>query len=151
MSNQGHWTGLEVNPDKHFGFIYRITHNPSGRRYIGRKQIWMAKQGVKGCRSRVMDRQSPKWNDKCWRESNWKVYTGSSKNLLKHISEHDVSEYTFEIIEICTSRGELTYCEARAQWDARVLEATLPDGSYEYFNGQIGACKFRPKLHKEEA
>jgi len=146
VTDQGHWSGLKVDPMKHFGFVYRIKHLPSGKKYIGRKQIWRSKQNVKGCRSRVMDISSAKWNEKCWTESDWRNYSGSSKKLLAHIKEHDKDEYTFEVLETCVSKGELSYCEARAQWDARVLEAKLPNGEYEYFNGNIQAIKFRPKL-----
>ena len=149
MNDQGHWIGPEVDPERHFGFVYEITHIPSGKKYIGRKQIWKAKQRVSGCRSRVMDRSSAKGNPKCWEEAKWKDYCGSSKNLLSHMAEHDKSEYTFVILEVCVSKGELSYCEARAQWDARVLEDKLPDGTYRYWNGQIQAIKFRPKLQEE--
>lgn len=148
--DQGHWKGIKVDPSKHIGFVYLIHHMPSGKSYIGRKQIWKAKANAKGCRSRVMDISSPKWNPACWVESDWRVYCGSSKNLLAHMAKHPKKEYTFRVLEVCVSKGELTYCEARAQWKYKVLEEKLPNGEYKFFNGQVGAIKFRPKLQMEE-
>lgn len=36
----GHWTNLpdDFNPDDWFGFIYLITHNETGRKYIGKNK-----------------------------------------------------------------------------------------------------------------
>lgn len=150
MNDQGHWTGVPVNPDTHFGFVYCITDNTTGHAYIGRKQIWRAKQGVQGCKSRVMDRGSDKWKTECWAEADWKYYSGSSKRWTQHLKDNPDNEYTFEVLHAVDAKGLLTYFEAREQWDRRVLETKLPNGERKYFNGQIGAIKFIPKF-KEAA
>ena len=147
--DQGHWIGKQVDPKTTFGFIYCISDLTSGKKYIGRKQVWMAKPGVKGCKSKVADRCSEKWKPCCWKESDWREYAGSSKSLkdwMKHNRHH---EYEFRILRVCRSRGVLTYCEAMEQWDRRVLHKLMPNGELEYFNGQIGAVKYRPRNFKE--
>lgn len=148
--NQGHWTGLTADPDNFFGFVYMIKDNTTGQAYIGRKVYWMSKQGVTGCRSKSQDRRSPKWKACCWKESDWRVYKGSSKNLKQHMKDHPSHDYEYIILKQYASRGTLTYGELKAMWDADVLTARLPNGDYKFFNMQIGAIKFRPKLIEDE-
>lgn len=143
--NQGHWTGATVDPGKHIGFVYIIRDRTTGQAYVGRKQVWMSKSGVKGCKSRTPDRGSPKWKQCCWRESDWRVYSGSSKSLLAHFKLHPEHEYEYEVLRTCATKGRLSYEEAKEQWKHDVLDARLSDGSYKFFNGNIQAIKFRPK------
>jgi len=35
-----HWTGKKPDPENYFGFVYEITNNLTGRKYIGRKFYW---------------------------------------------------------------------------------------------------------------
>jgi len=146
-----HWTGITPDPLNNWGFIYIIRDVTTGQGYVGRKQYFFAKQGAKGCKSRVVDRSSPKWKCSCWIPSNWKTYKGSSKILDKHMATHPDHEYTFEIIHQCHSRGELSYWEVRYQWELLVLTARLPDGTRQYFNGNIGGIKFIPKAVMDKA
>lgn len=147
--DQGHWTGKKVDPKRDFGFVYMIHDKRSGKKYIGRKQCWMAKPGVKGCKSKVADRGSPKWKECCWKESDWREYKGSSKSLKEWMKYHKHPDYEYIVLRTCRSRGVLTYCECMEQWDRRVLHKTMPNGELEFFNGQIGAVKYRPRNFKE--
>lgn len=149
---RGHWTEGEVpDPDNYFGFIYKIDDVTAGKSYIGRKQYWKAKQGVKGCKSKVADRGSPRWKECCWLPSGWESYKGSSKNLKDWMKKYPNHEYRYTILKNCRSRGVLSYMECKYLWDNRVLETVDEDGDYIFFNMQIGAIKFRPKLsHSKE-
>lgn len=145
MSN-GHWAGLTPDPVHNIGFIYLIEDLTTGYKYVGKKNYWVAKQGVSGCKSKCQDRGDPKWNPKCWRDSNWRVYKGSSKALTQHIKDNPMNNYRFTILRNCRSRGVLSYCECEEQYDRRVLTHRLDNGKYEYFNLSIGAIRFRPKV-----
>jgi len=140
---RGHWVGRIPDPKKYFGFIYIITDKTSGRAYVGRKQYWSAKAGVKGCKSRVVDRASKRWKVSCWKPSDWKTYKGSSRALLDWMRDHPDHEYEYKIIKQCRAKGILTYSEVQEQWKRNVLGAKLPDGQWAYFNGNIGAIRFR--------
>jgi len=139
-----HWTGVKPDPEQFIGFVYIIEDRTTGKAYVGRKNYWLARS-KKGCKSRVNDKGSPKWKPECWKESDWHNYKGSSKALLKHLTEHPDHEYTFEILAQVKSKGRLSYEECKAQWDRDVLCARLDDGSYKYLNGNIQAIRFRPK------
>lgn len=144
MSNQGHWVGLKADTKNYFGFIYIIRDLTTGRAYIGKKQFYLAKSKMRGCKSKVADRQSPKWKSCCWRESDWRVYKGSSNSLEKFMRENPTHTYEYEIIKLCRSRGVLTYSEIQEQWSRDVLGTKMEDGNFRYFNRMIGAVKFRP-------
>ena len=144
MSNQGHWVGLKADTKNYFGFIYIIRDLKSGRKYIGKKQFFGARRVMKGCKSKVTDRQSPKWKSCCWREMAWRTYSGSSKSLDKWRTKNPDHEYVHEIIHLCRSKGVLHYMELKEMWDRDVLKGRLSSGEHRYFNRSIGAIKFRP-------
>ena len=134
----GHWhCDLdEFEVDEHFGFIYRVTDLVNGRQYIGRKQFHNhTRKKIKGRKNRK----------RVIKEDKWRAYTTSSRQINELITEHGMDRFKFEILELCKTRGELTYREAQLQWEEKVLEATLEDGTPAYYNGQIGAVKFKLK------
>lgn len=143
--DQGHWEGLKANPERFFGFIYLIEVIETGNAYVGKRQYWSAKQRVRGCKSRVFDRQSPRWKESCWVESEWRFYKGSSDHLHKFMQDNPNLTYKFTILENCRSRGLLYFKEAEYQWKFCVLTSKLPDGTFKYFNRAINGVKFRPK------
>lgn len=155
MSNQKHqrnkehhWVGLRPLPDEYFGFVYCIYNKTSGKRYIGKKQYYLSSGKAK---NRITDRQSPKWNPTHWRESDWKTYTGSSKDLNKEIKKEGIDNYVFEILIHCQSKGDLHYSEIELQVELDVLRAKDENGEYLYHNKQIAAVKFRPpENHSKE-
>ena len=144
--DQGHWIGRETDIEKYFGFIYLIQCKVDGIKYIGKKQYWISKAGVVGCKSKVYDRQSPKWKCKCWKESNWKKYLGSSKHLSEHIKLHGKENFVCTILSQHRSRASLYYEEVRQQVIRDVLRSRTANNEYEYFNRQIAAVKFRPPI-----
>jgi len=146
-----HWIGCTPNPHDYFGFIYLITDLTSGRMYLGKRQYWSSRQRIKGCKSKVTDRQSPKWKPCCWSESDWRFYKGSSKSFAKWQEEHPNHEYEYRIIRECRCRGTLHYAEVEAQVKCGALTARDSDGEKIFFNRQIAACKFVPPIiYKDE-
>ena len=137
-NKEHHWEGLEPDIDKYFGFVYKIECLTTGKKYLGKRQYWAAKSGIKGCKSRVCDRGSAKWKDSCWKESPWQTYTGSSKTFNEHVKEQGKENFRFTIVGQYTTKGDLVYAEARLQ----MIEDVMRDE--DYFNGQVSSVKFRP-------
>ena len=66
---------LSENIDDNFGFVYLITNLTNGRKYIGRKYFWSF-------------RKPPGKKRRVKKESDWKKYTGSSKQLNEAIAKN---------------------------------------------------------------
>ncbi len=112
---------LEEVPPKAIGFVYLITHLPSGKMYIGRKLFWSSKtKQVKGKKKKIKV------------ESDWRDYWSSSESIKLMVENEGACAFRREILHIVFNKGSLNYLEAREQFDRRVLEN--PD---LYFNGQI--------------
>ena len=113
------------DPDK-FGFVYIITNLHNGKAYIGCKQY----------------KVKAKFGDK---ESNWKVYTGSSKWLNEDIEKIGKKHFKFEIIAEYKNKRSLRYYELYYQMKYNVLASTL-EGSDEpaYYNSRVGGKFYRP-------
>ena len=82
MDNYGHWTyNLEEKeiPDTFYGFIYQITNTTNDRKYIGKKQSTtiLKRPPLKGRKNK---RHVVK-------ETDWKIYTGSSDKLNEDIQQ----------------------------------------------------------------
>lgn len=129
----GHWKlseGLEFNENA-FGFIYEIVNNalPVPKRYIGKKQ----------CVSRVKRKplKGKKRNRIDQKESDWKTYTGSSKELNEDIIKYGKENFSFTILEWCNSKWALAYTEAKLQFELKVLL------SENFYNGilNLRLCK----------
>ena len=111
MTDQGHWTGLTVDPDKHFGFVYGMRDLDTNEFYVGRKNVWIKKQGVALCKSATPNILSSKWKPCCWKQSNWKTYNGSSKHWNAHRKEFPDHEYAHRVLACCPSKGILSFAE----------------------------------------
>lgn len=139
----GHWNfPYEFNIEDWFGFIYRITDTVSNRQYIGKKQFQSNRTKV------VKGRKNRKHYKK---ESDWKTYTGSSKELNAAIEEHGKDKFIFDIESLHKTKGSLHYKEVVTQINEDVLRARLPCGTRKFYNGNISAVKFYPPVeHPDE-
>jgi hypothetical protein len=114
------------DPTGYYGFVYEITNNLNGKKYIGRKYFTMSKtRQVKGKkkRSRV--------------ENDWRDYWGSSKYVQEDIEKLGVDNFTRRIIRLCKTRGECNYWEAKLQFENNVLQSKLDNGENAYYNENI--------------
>ena len=117
------------------GFVYMTTHIPTGKGYIGKKFLVhtqkrkLAKKDLK-----VFEGQPgrpPKYK-LVSKESDWKTYYGSNKQLLELLKSEKKENFQREILHLCISKKRLTYYEMKYQFIHEVLEK--PD---EYFNDNI--------------
>jgi hypothetical protein len=125
---------LEDMPQNTFGFVYIVTHQPSGISYIGKKSLFhnikkkltkkeLAEQTGPGRKSttRVVVK-----------ESDWKTYYGSAKPIMELIKGGKQEEFTREILQLVPNKKLLTYYECKYLFKYGVLEHPL-----EYFNDNI--------------
>ena len=120
---------IDSLPEDCIGFVYIITNIPSGKKYIGKKLGKFSKTTYKTVKLKNGTKKRKKIRGKI--ESDWKEYYGSSPSLLKDIELLGKENFKREILYYCTSKAELSYIEAREQFERRVLE------SDDYYNGII--------------
>lgn len=132
---------IENLPEDCIGFVYIITNNISGRKYIGKKLGKFSKTTYKTVKLKNGNKKRKKIKGKI--ESDWKDYYGSSPNLLKDIESLGKQNFTREILYFCTSKAELSYIEAREQFERKVLETD------EYYNGIINLRVSESNLLRE--
>ena len=125
-SKYGHWNidlVGEFNPEKHLGFVYRITRLDTGKAYIGCKHLWRFKKG-----KRVA-------------ASEWRFYCSSSNYLKPEIAELGKKSFSFEILMLCPTKRDLYYNEMKLQIELGVLESDL------YYNANVGGQRFYRPVH----
>lgn len=120
----------DETPDEYQGFVYVITELDTNKKYLGKKNFWKPKVLPKNSKRarRVRTRA----------ESDWREYYGSNKELQLLVESRGESNYKREIIRLCKTKGEMSYFEAKAQFDNGVLF------SDEWYNEFIG-CKIHSR------
>ena len=133
----GHWKIYQAVPEDAFGFIYEIVNTINGKKYIGKKQMKrkIRRLPLKGKKRKRVD----------YVDSDWKTYTGSSDALNIDIAANGKDKFVFKILKFCNSKFELSYFEAKMQFEKDVLL------SEDYYNGIIN-CRIGkpPKLFLEQ-
>lgn len=125
-----HWIGVQPTPHTHYGFVYLIRSLLTGKGYIGRKFYHSYR------------------SNRCHSPSDWRTYCGSNLQLLKDIQSQGKDNFTFEILRQFVTRGSVLYAEANIQHKYDVLTSRLKNGERAYYNGNISAVKFIPKVDK---
>ena len=120
---------IETLPDDCVGFVYLITNNLSGRKYIGKKLAKFSKTTQKTVKLKNGTKKKKKIRSKV--DSDWREYYGSSPELTSDIEKLGTKNFTREILYYCNSKSECSYIEAREQFARQVLE------SRDYYNGHI--------------
>ena len=133
----GHWKVYQAVPGDAFGFIYEIVNTINGKKYIGKKQMKrkIRRLPLKGKKRKRVD----------YVDSDWRTYTGSSDALNIDIAANGKDKFIFKILKFCNSKFELSYFEAKMQFEKDVLL------NEDYYNGIIN-CRIGkpPKLFLEQ-
>ena len=121
---------LAEDIDDYYGFVYLITDLTNDKKYIGKKFFWSTKKlpPLKGKKNKRIQK----------RESDWKEYYGSSEEVKSLVEESGPDRFKREILKKCKTRGELSYVEAKLQFDNDVLFRD------DYYNEFIGV-----KIHSK--
>ena len=117
-------------PEEYQGFVYEITELESNKKYIGKKNFWKPKVLPKNSKRKRRIRTRV--------ESDWRTYFGSSGLLTERIEKQGTRHYKRVILRLCKTKGEMSYYEAKLQFEKDVL---LSD---EYYNEFIG-CKIHAR------
>jgi hypothetical protein len=124
-----HDTPVETLPEECVGFVYLITNNLSGRKYIGKKLAKFSRTTLKTVKQKNGIKKKKKVRSKV--DSDWREYWGSSPELSRDIEQLGTENFTRQILYYCKSKSECSYIEAREQFSRQVLE------SQDYYNGII--------------
>ena len=119
-----------ITPEEYQGFVYQLTEIHTNKKYIGKKNFWKPKVlPINKTRKRRVRTRI---------ESNWKDYYSSSNQVCKLVEQHGQEGFKREILKLCKTKGEMSYYEAKLQFDHNVLF------SDDYYNNFIG-CRIHAK------
>ena len=122
-------------PDNTYGFVYKITHLPTGKAYIGKKilqntsKVKIGKKELDEYEGVVGRRPAYKLAVK---ESTWKTYWGSNKYLTELYKTEPKENFERHIIVCSPTKKLLTYYEVKYQMVYQVLE-----NPEDFFNDNI--------------
>ena len=121
---------FETTPEEYQGFVYQITELHTNKKYIGKKNFWKPKVlPINKTRKRRVRTRI---------ESNWKEYYSSSNEVCQLVEQYGKERFKREILKLCKTKGEMSYYEAKLQFDHNVLF------SDDYYNNFIG-CRIHAK------
>ena len=125
---------IEDMPQGTFGFIYMTTHKPSGVSYIGKKSLYhnVKRKLTKKELAEQTGRGRKPTTQVVQKESDWKTYYGSTKQIVELIKGGKQEDFTREILQFVFNKKLLTYHECKYLFKYGVLEK--PD---KYFNDNI--------------
>jgi hypothetical protein len=126
---------LSVDIQDHFGFVYRIDCDTTGRIYLGRKYFWSFRT-PKGKSRKVKS------------ESDWKKYYGSCPELKDDVEKFGKENFTRTIISLHKTKGKTNFEETRQLFAHNVLTEGLDDGTPRYYNSNILNRYFRKDYYE---
>lgn len=104
----------EELPEGSVGFVYKITHLPTDKFYIGKKSLTQRRtlpplKGKKRKRIVIKD-------------SDWEKYYSSNEWIKLQVKEGKSEEFKREIIQFCKSKKSLSYWELYWQFKYDALQ-----------------------------
>jgi hypothetical protein len=118
-------TSLDDFPTDTFGYIYMVTHIPSGVSYLGKKSLYhnvKRKLTKKELAEMPVTRGRKVLTEVVKKESDWKTYFGSAKPILALIKDGKQEEFTRQILQLVPNKKLLTYYECKYMFTYSVLE-----------------------------
>ena len=106
------------------GFVYELEDKSNGKKYIGKKLLW-SKRRLPPLKGKKRKRTQIK-------ESDWKDYYGSNDEVKNLVEAHGGDRFIRRVLRLCKTKGELSYYEAKEQFDKDVLFDPM------YYNEFIG-------------
>ena len=126
-------------PENTYGFVYRITHKPTNKSYIGKKVLYYERNKKLGKKELEILKEERKGvpgrlptKKKIITESNWKIYWGSNKELKELLKTESKENFEKNILKFVPTKKLLTYYENKYLFVYEVLEK--PE---EFFNDNI--------------
>lgn len=125
---------IDDMPSNSIGFVYQVTHTPTGRKYIGKKVLYFNRK-KKLTKKELLEHTGKgrkPTHKRITTESDWKTYYGSNPDIKKMLKEGKTDEFQREILYFCKNKKELTYMETKYLFINEVLE--YPE---EFWNDNI--------------
>ena len=124
LYNDKEVSSLEDFPADTYGFIYQVTHVPSGFSYIGKKVLHhnVKKKLTKKQLAEQSGRGRKSTTEVIQKESDWKTYYGSAKPILELLKNGRQDEFERIILKLVPSKKLLTYYECKYLFTMGVLE-----------------------------
>ena len=124
LYNDKEVSSLEDFPSDTYGFIYQVTHVPSGFSYIGKKVLHhnVKKKLTKKQLAEQSGRGRKSTTEVIQKESDWKTYYGSAKPILELLKNSRQDEFERIILKLVPSKKLLTYYECKYLFTMGVLE-----------------------------
>jgi hypothetical protein len=117
----GHWSFPEQVPyTSASGFVYIIRNKLTGMMYIGKKNFRGTGKLNKG------------------KQSNWRSYTGSSKQVNEDIEKLGKENFEFYILECYYNKGSVSYAEC---WSQHYAE--IPTNNHIFYNRFIDKVSWK--------
>lgn len=138
---------VEDFPENTFGFIYEITHLPTGKKYIGKKQLYSERNVKLGKKESELLKEERKLEKKkgktpskkkVVKESDWKTYYGSHQEIKELVKNGKKEDFKREILQMVFSKKLLTYFEMKYL----LLKEVIEPGS-NYINDNVSGHFFR--------
>ena len=132
-------------PENSFGFIYVVTHTPTGRKYLGKKQLISVQKKALGKKelALITDGRASK-KKTVTKESDWKTYYGSHAEIKQLIKDKKHFEFTREILIFTPNKKLHTYYENKFLFSECVIE---PNSNYinDNIEGRYFTKDFAPQ------
>lgn len=129
-------SSLEQIPEGTIGFIYELTQISTGKKYIGKKNLYSYRT--------LPPLAGQKRKRKVVKESDWKNYYGSQADVKKLVKENK-QDFTREILRFVTTKKLLTYWETKYLFLRGVIE---PES--DYLNDNIEGRYFRRDFYEKD-
>ena len=140
-------TEISDMPKDTFGFIYEVTHKPTGFKYLGKKVLYFERNKRLGKRAlaALKEERAKKGiggrvplKQKIRTESDWKDYYGSHDIIKKLVENHPPDQFDRKILQYVFNKKQLTYFECKHLFINEVL-----DTRNNYINDNILGKFFR--------
>lgn len=120
----GTYTSLEDFPKNCFGFIYLIKNKKTETFYIGKKYLYhnLKRKLSKKDKALLEGIGRKPTYEITQKESDWKTYWGSSKQLLQEIKDQGSENFSRIILDFAFNKKQLTYLEVKHQVVNNALE-----------------------------
>ena len=139
----------DLIPEEAVGFVYKITHIPSGKFYIGKKSLESVRNvkiGVRELKKLKEERKAagiggrPPLKKKVRKASDWEKYYSSNEWINEQVKEGKETEFKREVIQFCNSKKSLSYYEVYWMFKYDVLSDD------NCLNGNISGKFYRKDL-----
>lgn len=110
--------------EEFYGYIYKTTHIPTGKYYVGKKAYLHRKKKKLTKKELALltgKGRKPKFKVE-YVDSKWKEYYGSSLTLKQDIEKYGKDQFVVEKLMDCKSRKSLSYWEVYFMFQYDVLK-----------------------------